>query len=404
MPHLSQRASFIPASPIRKLAPYAEAAKAAGKHIYHLNIGQPDLETPKTYWEAIRQGESKVLAYGSSAGEKPLRLAISDYYKRIGIEMPADHILITTGASEALNFIFSVCLDPGDQIIVPEPFYANYHSYAAFMYTQVQPIGTDIDNHFALPPVEAFEAAIQPRTKAIMICNPNNPTGVMYGKEELEGLLALAKKYGLYLIADEVYREFSYADFPHHSCLQLEGGEEHVIVIDSISKRFSACGARVGCLLTHNQEILDAVLRLAQSRLCPPTLGQIGAEALYRLPVSYFEEVSAEYLKRRNTLVSLLRDIPGVMVPEVNGAFYAMVKLPVENSEDFCRWMLEEFSYENSTVMMAPGSGFYINPRKGKNEVRIAYVLKEEDLKKAIKCLAEGLRAYESRNKAHIPA
>ncbi|MEO1804546.1 MAG: pyridoxal phosphate-dependent aminotransferase [Bacteroidota bacterium] len=397
MPALSRRAEIIPSSPIRKLVPFAEGAKARGAHVYHLNIGQPDLETPPAYWEAIEQAELKVLAYSHSAGHIDVRTAIANYYGNLGYPLTTDQVIVTTGASEALSFVFAACMNPEDEIIIPEPFYANYNSFSIFTNAKVVPIQTDIHDGFALPPIEEFEKLITPQTKAIMICNPGNPTGILYPKESLEKLLEIVMKYDLYLIADEVYREFAYDGLKHHSVLELEGAEKNVIVTDSISKRFSACGARIGCVVSRNEEVMAAVMKLAQARLSPPTLGQIGAEAVYKLPSSYYEEVREEYRQRRDILLASLQAMPGVVVPQVNGAFYAMVKLPVDNSEKFCQWMLEEFAHEGATVMMAPGGGFYSTEGRGQDEVRIAYVLNGEDLKKAMNCLAEGLKAYPSR-------
>ena len=394
MPSLSKRAHQIPASPIRKLVPFADAAKKKGTHVYQLNIGQPDIETPRIFFDAINQADLKVLAYTHSEGIAPLREGIVNYYKRIGHELNMNQVIVTTGASEALNFVFASCLNPGEEIIIPEPFYANYNSFSIFSNVKVVPITTYIENSFALPDIEVFEALITPKTKAILICNPGNPTGVMYPKESLEKLISIAKKHDLYLIADEVYREFAYDGHKHYSVLGIPGAEENVIVVDSISKRFSACGARIGCVVSRNMDVMQAVLKLAQARLCPPTLGQIGAAELYQLPADFFDPVVKEYVARRNILLKALRQIEGVLVPEVNGAFYTMARLPVDDAEQFCQWMLEEFSHEGATVMMAPGSGFYASPGRGKNEVRIAYVLKQSELEKAMTCLAEGLRVY----------
>ncbi|MEM6799876.1 MAG: pyridoxal phosphate-dependent aminotransferase [Bacteroidota bacterium] len=397
MPQLSKRAQVIPASPIRKLVPFADAAKAQGTHVYHLNIGQPDIKTPRSFFEAIEQANPEVLAYTHSEGILPLRQKIAEYYSKLGNPIAADQILVTTGASEALSFVFSTCFNPGDELIVPEPFYANYNGFSVFSDIHIVPIQTQIEDSFALPPMEDFEALISDKTKGILICNPGNPTGVMYPKEALEKLGAIAKKHNLYLIADEVYREFAYDNQQHHSILNLEGLEEHAIVTDSVSKRFSACGARIGCIVSRNKSFRDAALKFCQARLCSPALGQIGATAMYDLPKVFYEEVVVEYVARRNTLLKKLREIPGVFVPEVNGAFYAMVRLPIDDSEKFCQWMLEDFSHEGNTVMMAPGSGFYSSPGRGKDEVRIAYVLKESDLEKAVSVLAKGLEAYPSR-------
>lgn len=397
MPSISKRAHAMPASPIRKLVPFAEAAKARGTHVYHLNIGQPDILTPPEYFQAIRDAQPEVLAYSHSAGNESLRNAISGYYSRIGHQLTTDEILVTTGASEALNFVFSSILNPGDEIIVPEPFYANYNSFSIGSNVKVVPIPTRIEDSFALPPIEIFEDLITERTKAILICNPGNPTGVMYLKEALEKLKGIVLKHDLYLVADEVYREFAYDGLSHHSILGLTGAEQHTIVVDSISKRFSACGARIGCVVSRNAEVMAAVMKYAQARLSPPTLGQIGAEAVYHLPQSFYDAVIEEYVERRNVMLAGLAKIEGVVVPKVNGAFYAMVRLPIDNSERFCQWMLEEFSFQGATVMMAPGSGFYSSPGAGDDEVRIAYVLNQADLANAITCLEQGLIAYNNR-------
>lgn len=397
MPYTSDRAQQMPASPIRKLVPFADAAKERGVHVYHLNIGQPDIETPPAFFEAIQQADLKVLAYTHSQGIPPLRDAIRGYYDRLGHQLADEEVVVTTGASEALNFVFATCMNPGDEIIVPEPFYANYNSFSIFSNVKVVPIQTDIADNFALPPIEAFEALITPRTKAIMICNPGNPTGIMYPREALEQLQAIVQKHDLFLIADEVYREFVYGDYTHHSVLSLPGAENHTIVTDSVSKRFSACGARIGCVVSRNKEVMQGVLKLAQARLSPPTLGQLGATEVYGLGREFYETVATEYEARRDVLKAGLQQIPGVHCPEINGAFYAMVKLPVADSEHFCQWMLESFSYKDSTVMMAPGAGFYATPGRGMDEVRIAYVLNRDDLTSAMACLAAGLEAYAAR-------
>ncbi len=397
MPEFSQRAQQLPASPIRKLVPFAESAKKRGTKVYHLNIGQPDIETPPEFMQAILDANIQVLAYSHSAGMEPLREQISEYYRRLGHSLGPDQVLVTTGASEALNFVFTAVMDPGDEVIVPEPFYANYLSFALGTDGTVVPIETHIENDFELPSMDAFEAKITSKTRAILICNPGNPTGVIYPRKSLERLAEIVKKHDLFLIADEVYREFNYDTEPHYSTLGLAGIEDKVIVVDSISKRFSACGARIGCIVSRNDDLMQMVLKMAQARLSPPTFGQIGATAVYQLPPSYYEGVVREYSKRRDLLKSALDDIEGVLCPQVNGAFYAMVRLPVEDSEDFCRWMLEEFSFEGATVMMAPGDGFYATPGRGRDEVRIAYVLNCDELAAAMKCLAAGLKAYAGR-------
>ncbi|MEO0470576.1 MAG: pyridoxal phosphate-dependent aminotransferase [Bacteroidota bacterium] len=400
MPSISQRAERIPASPIRKLVPYAETARKQGRTVYQLNIGQPDIQTPPAWFQAIEDAQLDILKYTHSAGEEPLRQSICDYYGRIGHPLGLDEVIVTTGASEALNFVFASCMNPGDEIIIPEPFYANYNSFSIFSNVSVVPITTDIEDNFALPPIEAFEALITERTKAILICNPGNPTGVMYPKESLEKLREIVKKHDLYLISDEVYREFAYGGLKHHSVLELEGLAEHTIVTDSVSKRFSACGARIGCVVSRNQAVMTSILKLAQARLSPPTLGQIGAQEVYKLDASFYDEVRTEYEHRRDVLVECLNEMPGVVVPQVNGAFYAMVQLPIDDSERFCRWMLEHFSHDGATVMMAPGSGFYATEGLGKNQVRIAYVLNADDLRKAMGILAEGLKVYQQEQMA----
>lgn len=394
MPPLSERAIHLPASPIRKLVPYAEAAKRRGVHVYHLNIGQPDIETPPAYYEAILGHLPKVLAYSHSAGNESLRKAIAQYYSRLGYPIAHPEVIVTTGASEALSFVFAACMNPGDEVIVPEPFYANYNSFSIFTNASVQPITKQIEEDFALPPIEAFEARITPRTRAILICNPGNPTGVLYPRESLEKLRDIVLRHDLYLISDEVYREFAYDGHQHHSVLGLEGAEAHSIVTDSISKRFSACGARIGCVVSRNAAVMDAVMRLAQARLAPPTLEQMGAEAVYSLPESFYASVRDEYSARRDLLASRLQAMPGVRCPRITGAFYAMVELPIDDSDVFCQWMLESFQHEGATVMMAPGGGFYADPASGKRQVRVAYVLNREDLSRAMDCLEAGLKAY----------
>jgi aspartate aminotransferase len=397
MPALSSRAQILPASPIRKLVPYAEAAKARGTNVYQLNIGQPDLETPAVFMESIRAADLRVVAYSHSAGNAPLREGIRAYYERLGHALTQDQVLVSTGASEALNFVFACCLNPGDEVIIPEPFYANYNSFGIYSNVKVVPLPTRIEDDFALPPIEDFEALITPRTRAILICNPGNPTGILYPEDALQKLREVVLRHDLYLIADEVYREFAYDGLQHHSVLGLEGLEQQAVVVDSISKRFSACGARIGCVVSRNDGLMASVLKLAQARLSPPTLAQIGATALYKLGPDYYAEVAAEYARRREVLLDALSAVPGVLVPRVNGAFYAMVQLPIDDCGRFCQWMLESFEYEGDTVMMAPGDGFYATPGQGKQEVRIAYVLQEADLRRAIEVLAKGLLAYPGR-------
>ena len=397
MPKLSDRATTLPASPIRKLVPFADAAEKRGVHVYYLNIGQPDIPTPPEFFAAVDNSKMSVLAYSHSAGTESLREQISNYYGRLGHDIKTDQIIVTTGASEALNFVFAAITNPSDEIIVPEPFYANYNSFSLAKDATVVPVTTHLENNFALPPLEAFREKINSRTRAILICNPGNPTGILYDRKELDGLRDLAKEHDLFLIADEVYREFAYDSSEHLSVLGYQGMDQNVVVVDSVSKRFSACGARIGCAISRNQELMDAVMKMAQARLSPPTFGQMGAEAAYQLPESYYTDVVKEYAGRRDVLKKALDEIPGVVCPDINGAFYAMVQLPVESADDFCRWMLDEFEHEGATVMLAPGAGFYATPGMGLNQVRIAYVLEEEELRAAVKCLAAALTAYQSR-------
>ena len=394
----SDRAYLLPSSPIRKLAPYADAAKAAGTHVYHLNIGQPDIPTPPEFFQAFTDADLKVLAYGPSAGTTGLRQQISNYYGNLGHDLTLDQILVTTGASEAISFIVAAICNPDEQIIVPEPFYANYHAFAVASGANVCTVSSSIEDNFELPPIDTFRDQINAQTRAIMICNPGNPTGVVYPREALVELVKLAMEFDLYLIADEVYREFIYDDVQHTSVLGVEGAESNVIVIDSISKRFSACGARVGCIISRNADLMEVVLKMGQARLCPPAFGQIGAEAVYQLPASFYEGVVAEYKARRDLLKSSLDRIDGVVCPKIDGAFYAMVKLPVENTEHFCQWLLEKFSHNGATVMMAPGAGFYATPGRGQDEVRIAYVLNQTDLAAAMECLKHGLAKYRAES------
>ena len=403
MPEISLRGQSMPASPIRRLVPYAEAAKKRGVKVFHLNIGQPDIETPPLFFEAIKKAEIKVLEYSHSAGIESFRKKTAEYYQRVGIDgLDASNVLITTGGSEAIRFTFMSCLNPGDEVIIPEPFYANYNGFANESGVSVVPITTSIENSFDLPPVEEFEKYIRPNTKAILICNPGNPTGRLYSQADLEKLAVIIRKHDLYLISDEVYREFCYDNQHHFSTLNLKGIEQNVIMVDSVSKRFSACGARIGAMVSRNKNVLDIALKFAQARLSPPTLGQIGAEALLDLPDSYYESVRTEYQSRRDTTVRELKKIPGVLVPEVSGAFYMIVRLPVDDCDKFCQWMLESFSYKGTTVMMAPASGFYATEVAGKDEARIAYVLKNDDLVLAAECLAEGLAQYPGSKQTEI--
>lgn len=397
MPRLSLKGQQMPESPIRKLVPYATAAKAAGKKVYHLNIGQPDIETPEVALNAVKNLDRKVIEYSNSEGYASYREGLAKYYNGVGINVSSDDIMVTTGGSEALVFGFMTCMDPGDEIIIPEPFYANYNGFATMAGLNVKPITAKLEDGFALPPIEEFERRITEATRAILICNPGNPTGTLYGRESLEKLAALVKKYDLFLFADEVYREFCYDRAIPFSCLNLPEIDQHVVVVDSVSKRYSMCGARVGALVSRNKELMANALKFAQARLSPPTLGQIAGEAALQTPPEYFDRVKDEYVQRRNTLVEGLNAIEGVTCPKPAGAFYAMAQLPVDSGDKFCQWMLEEFDLDGETVMMAPGSGFYSTVAFGEKQVRIAYVLKEEDLKRSVEIIEAGLMAYPGR-------
>ena len=394
MPHISEKAQIVPASPIRKLVPFAEAAKKAGKTVYHLNIGQPDIQTPDAALDAIHNFDEKVLEYSHSAGIESYRIKLSASYKAQGIPVETEDILITTGGSEALIFAMLCTCNPGDEVIIPEPFYANYNSFAVTAGVKVVPVTAKIEDGFALPAMEEIEAKITPRTKGIVICNPGNPTGYLYTKEELEALAAIVKKHDLFLYADEVYREFCYDGAQPHSVLNLPGLEEHVLMIDSVSKRYSMCGARIGALISKNKEVMAAALKFGQARLSPPTIDQVAAEAALSTPQSYFDEVVDEYVARRNIMVDGLNAIPGVFCPKPKGAFYCVARFPVDDAEKFCQWLLESFSFEGQTVMMAPANGFYSTPGAGKNEARIAYVLNQDALRKAVDCLRVALEEY----------
>ena len=396
MPSISHRGEQMPPSPIRKLVPYAEAAKKRGTKVYHLNIGQPDIVTPKLVLDAVRNMDMTVLEYSHSAGFESYRKKLCTYYSRFNINLTPDEIIVTTGGSEAIQFAMMACLDPGDEIIIPEPFYANYNGFAVAAQVSIKPISSSIEDGFKLPPIEDFEKNITSKTKAIMICNPNNPTGYLYSAEEMNVLKELCLKHDLYLMSDEAYREFCYDGHTHISAMNLEGLEQHVILLDTISKRYSACGGRIGAFVTKNKAVYNAAMKFAQARLSPPTFAQIAGEAAVDLPDNYFDEVKAEYLNRRNVLVERLNNIPGVLCPNPGGAFYAMAKLPVESAEEFCKWLLESFSYNNETVMMAPASGFYATKGLGLNEVRFAYVLNTEDINKAMDCLEKALETYNS--------
>lgn len=397
MPRISEKGAMMPPSPIRKLAPYAEAAKKTGKVVFHLNIGQPDIETPKVVREAIRNFDEKVLAYSLSEGNLSYREGLAAYYQKHNIPVQTEDILITTGGSEALMFAFQSCLDPGDEVIIPEPFYANYNGFAQSAGIVIQPVTSFIETGFALPLVEDFEKLINERTKAILICNPGNPTGYLYSREELEQLRVLVRDYDLFLIADEVYREFCYDENKPFSVMNLEEIEQNTILIDSVSKRYSMCGARIGAMITRNAEVRATAMKFAQARLSPPSLGQYAGEAALQTPESYFTAVVDEYVERRNVLVDGLNAIEGVFCPKPMGAFYCMAELPVDDAEYFCQWMLESFNFEGATVMMAPAAGFYKNAAQGKKQVRVAYVLNVNDLRKAVKCIEEGLKAYNNR-------
>jgi aspartate aminotransferase len=397
MPQISQRGKEMPASPIRKLVPYAEEAKRRGVKVYHLNIGQPDIPTPQVALDAVRHLQEKVIEYSHSAGIESYRRKLADYYKKVGINIEYTDLIITTGGSEAIGFAFSSALNPGDEVIIPEPYYANYNAFAKVAGVVLVPIFSHIDTGFALPPIADFEKVITPKTKGIAICNPNNPTGYLYSKEELDTLAALVKKYDLYLFSDEVYREFCYDGNEHFSAMNLKGIEENVIMVDSVSKRYSACGVRIGCIVSRNKELMTTALKFAQARLSPPSLGQILAEAALETDKKYFEEVYNEYIARRDFMCAALNKMEGVKTPVPKGAFYSIVELPVDDSDKFCQWMLSDFSYKGQTVMMAPASGFYATPGLGKNQVRVAYVLNIDDLRNAMEALAEGLKAYPGR-------
>jgi len=387
----------MPESPIRKLVPFAEGAKKKGKTVFHLNIGQPDIESPKLALDAIHNFKNKVVEYSHSAGFESYRKGLATYYQKLGIKIDYNDVMVTTGGSEALLFSLNSCLDNGDEIIIPEPFYANYNGFSISAGVKVKPITTSIYDGFALPAIEEFEKLITPKTKAILICNPGNPTGYLYSKEELETLKNIVIKHDLFLFADEVYREFCYDGNIHHSVLNIQGLEQHAVVIDSTSKRFSMCGIRVGCIISKNKELMATALKFAQARLSPPTFGQVAGEAALRTPKSYFEKVSLEYVQRRDLLIEGLNKIEGVICPKPKGAFYCIAQLPVDNSDKFAQWLLEEFDYKGKTLMVAPAAGFYSTPNTGNNQVRIAYVLNQEALSQAIICLKKALEIYPGR-------
>lgn len=393
MLQISKRGIDMPASPIRKLVPFAEAAKKRGTKVYHLNIGQPDIETPKMVLDAVRHSDFKVLEYSHSAGNESYRKKLVGYYKSVGIDVNEKQIIITTGGSEAILFGFMACLDAGDEVIIPEPFYANYNGFAVEAGVTVIPITSYIENGFALPPIEDIEAKITPRTKAIVICNPNNPTGYLYSAAEMEQLKNIILKHNLYLFSDEAYREFCY-EGTQISALHLTGVDEHVVIMDTISKRYSACGGRIGAFITKNQALLDATMKFAQARLSPPSFAQIAGEAAIDLPANYFDDTKAQYKSRRDLIVTRLNAMEGVFCPNPGGAFYAMAKLPIDDADTFCQWLLEDFAFENQTIMIAPASGFYGTPGLGKQEVRLAYVLNLDDINKAMDCLEAALKVY----------
>jgi aspartate aminotransferase len=395
---ISKRGEQMPPSPIRKLVPYAEAAKKKGIRVYHLNIGQPDIETPPAIMDAVRNTNMKVLEYTHSAGNESYRRKLVQYYKKVGIDVSHDQIMITTGGSEAILFGFFTCLNPGDEVIIPEPFYANYNGFACAAGVNVVPITSYIENGFALPPIEDFEKVITSKTKAVIICNPNNPTGYLYSRGEMEKLKNICLKHNLYLFSDEAYREFCY-DGEYVSAMHLKGLEQNVVLMDTISKRYSACGARIGALVTKNKGVYDAAMKFAQARLSPPGLAQILGEAAIDLPDNYFDAPKAEYLSRRNLLVKRLNAMPGVFCPSPGGAFYAIARLPIDDSDKFCQWLLEDFSYKNQTVMLAPATGFYGTNALGKNEVRLAYVLNLEAINAAMDCLETALEQYPGKTK-----
>ena len=397
MPKISHKGLSMPESPIRKLVPFAEKAKKNGKQVFHLNIGQPDIQTPQVALDAISNFSKKVVEYSHSAGFESYRIGLSKYYQNIGIEVDHNDLIVTTGGSEALLFALSSCLDQGDEIIIPEPFYANYNGFSKSSGVIVKPITTKIENGFALPDIKEFEKLITSKTKAILICNPGNPTGYLYSKEELEILRDIVLKHDLFLFADEVYREFAYDGHVHYSVLNLDGLNDHAVVIDSTSKRYSMCGIRIGCIVSKNKEVISTALKFAQARLSPPTFGQVAAEAALQTPKSYFDKVSSEYLSRRDLLVDSLNKIDGVICPKPKGAFYAIAQLPVDNADKFAQWLLEDFDFNGATLMVAPAEGFYSTPGEGLNQVRLAYVLNKESLIMAIKCLEEALKIYPGR-------
>jgi aspartate aminotransferase len=397
MPAISRKGQLMPASPIRRLVPYAEAAKRKGRKVYHLNIGQPDIKTPEVARKAVQQMTEQVIAYSHSAGNESYRRKLATFYKGIGIDADHTEMLVTTGGSEAISFALMSTVNPGEEVIVPEPFYANYNGFSVAAGVEVVPVTTTIENGFALPPIDEFEKVITPKTRGIIICNPNNPTGTLYTQKEMETLGEIVRRHDLYLFSDEVYREFCYDGEKHISAMHLEGLEENVVMLDSVSKRYSMCGARVGALVSKNREVIATALKFAQARLSPPTYGQVAGEAALDTPASYFREVYDEYIQRRNFMVDALNRMPGVVCPTPRGAFYTVVHLPVDDAARFAQWILSDFHHNNQTVMVAPASGFYSTPGLGKQEVRIAYVLKKEELALAMETLAEALQSYPGR-------
>jgi len=397
MPNLSARGKSMPPSPIRKLVPFADQAKEKGRHVFHLNIGQPDIHTPATYWDAIKHHGRQVLEYGPSAGLTSYRKRLADYYEKFNINVNYEEILVTTGGSEAIIFTLMAITDPGDEIIVPEPFYTNYNGFAIEAAAKIVTITSNIEEDFQLPPIETIREKITDKTRAIIICNPNNPTGYVYSRKEMEALKEIVLENNLFLLADEVYREFCYDGLEHTSVMHLDGLDDRAVLLDSVSKRYSACGARIGCIVTKNKDIINAALKFGMARLCPPTLGQLGSEAGIDTPDSYFTEVMDEYTERRDVMVDALRKMPGVVAPNPKGAFYLVAKLPVDDADKFAQWLLTDFHVNNETVMVAPANGFYSTQGLGVDEVRIAYVLNVESIKKAMNILAEGLKAYSGK-------
>lgn len=394
---ISERGRNIQASPIRRLVPLADSAKKRGIKVYHLNIGQPDIPTPEPVFEAIKNFNEKVLSYGPSQGLPELREEIAKYFREYGIDLSMENVLITLGGSEAIHFAFSVMADPGDEIIIPEPYYTNYNGYASFAGIKIVPVTSKAEDGYRLPSVEEIESKVTPKTRGILICSPNNPTGTVYNDEELGRIVYIAKKYNLFIIGDEVYKEFIYDGLKHRSILELKGVEERTIVVDSISKRFSSCGARIGAIITRNKEIMDSLIRFAQARLCPPTIEQVGAIAAYRMGMSYFKPINEEYEKRRDAMFSALEKMEGVTIKKPQGAFYIFAKLPVEDADEFAQWLLKDFSVDGETVMVAPGNGFYGTEGLGKNEVRLAYVLNVESINRAMAIFERGLKEFRNR-------